>query len=126
MLPSCASSVVLLPSGRSHLPLNTPPTPVEKGVTRASLGLLSLNGEPKNPQTTGPFVVGVTKGPAWICATVRLSFGSGVCDPVTSILKIVDEKVIAVIASFKSNVAVPNDAGLGPPVLSVGFVGGFS
>jgi hypothetical protein len=38
----------------------------------------------------------------------------------------VAENVKAVIASFKSNVAVPNDAGLGPPVVSVGVVGGFS
>jgi len=41
-------------------------------------------------------------------------------------LKIVEVNVRAVIASFSTNVAVPNDAGLGPPVLVVGTVGGTS
>lgn len=59
-----AVNVVLLPSGASHFPLIVPPTPVEKGFTTTSLGLLSLNGVPKNPQATGPFVVRVTLGPA--------------------------------------------------------------
>jgi len=31
-----------------------------------------------------------------------------------------------VIASFRTNVAVPNDAGLGAPPTNVGTVGGFS
>src|SRR5918993_2978402 len=100
MLGSCAASVVLLPSGRSHLPLNTPPTPVAKGVTTASFGLLSLNGAPKNPHTTPALVVGVTVGDAWMCAATRLSFASGVCDPVTSMLKIVAVKERAVCASL--------------------------
>src|SRR5712692_303367 len=59
-------------------------------------------------------------------AATRLSLGSAVCEPVKSILKIVAENVRAVIASFRLNVAVPNDAGLGAPVVSVGVVGGFS
>src|SRR6187402_2178986 len=111
MLASCAVSVVLLPSPISHLPLNVPPTPVAKGVTTASFGLLSLNGAPKKPHTTGPLVVGVTSGPAWMWASPRLSLMSfGVCVPVTSMLKIV----------------VPNDAGRGWPPAVVGTVGGFS
>jgi len=59
-----AAKVVPFPSGASHLPLIVPPTPVANGVITTSLGLLSLNGDPKNPQTTGPFVVGVTVGAA--------------------------------------------------------------
>ena len=34
--------------------------------------------------------------------------------------------VIAVCAALITKVAVPNDAALAPPVLSVGLVGGFS
>jgi hypothetical protein len=41
-------------------------------------------------------------------------------------LKIVAENVIEVWAAFSVNVAVPEDAGREPPVLRVGFVGGFS
>ena len=41
-----------------------PPTPVGNGWKTTSLGLLSLNGVPKNPHTTGPLVVGVTVGAA--------------------------------------------------------------
>src|SRR5215212_11732360 len=59
-------------------------------------------------------------------AAVRLSFGSGVWDPVKSILKMVASTVIAVIASFSTKVAVPKDAGLGSPVEVVGTVGGTS
>ena len=53
--------MVPLPSGASHLPLNVPPTPLVKGVFDASFGLLSLNGAPKKPQTTGPFTPGATE-----------------------------------------------------------------
>jgi hypothetical protein len=38
----------------------------------------------------------------------------------------VTDIVIEVIASFSTNVPVPNDAGLGAPVDVVGVVGGFS
>jgi hypothetical protein len=42
-------------------------------------------------------------------------------------LKTVADIVMAVIASFRTKVAKPNDAGLGAPVLvSVGTAGGFS
>ena len=41
-------------------------------------------------------------------------------------LEIVAENVIEVIALFRVNVAEPDDAGRAPPVLRVGFVGGFS
>ena len=126
MFCNCAASVVPLPSGASHLPLKVPPTPTENGVKTKSLGLLSLKGAPKNPQTTPALVVGVTVAEACMCAAVKLSLTSGVCEPVTSILKIVALNVMAVMASFRVNVAVPNDAGLEPPVLVVGFVGGFS
>ena len=49
-----------------------------------------------------------------------------VWEPVKSMLKIVAENVIAVIASFNVNVAVPNDAGLALPLANVGVAGGFS
>src|SRR3982751_2426633 len=68
MFGNCAVSVVPLPSGKSHLPLNVPPTspdPVGNGLTTLSLGLLSLNGVPKNPQTTGALEPGTAVGPAW-------------------------------------------------------------
>src|SRR3712207_4078461 len=82
-LASCASSVVFCPSGASHLALTSAPTPTENGVTRESFGLLSLKGVPMKPQTTGPLVLGVTFGPAWMCALVRLSLASfGDCEPV--------------------------------------------
>ena len=55
-----------------------------------------------------------------------LSFVSAVCVPVKSILKIVAVNVIDVIASLMTKIAVPNDAGRGAPVVSVGTVGGFS
>src|SRR5687768_15573473 len=127
MLGNCAVSVVLLPSRASHLPLIVPPTPVEKGVVTTSLGLLSFNGVPKKPQTTGPFVVGVTAGPAWIWAPIKLSLVSAVCVPVKSILNTVAENAMAVMAVFSVKVAVPNDAGLGLPVeVVVGMAGGFS
>jgi hypothetical protein len=41
-------------------------------------------------------------------------------------LKTVAVNVIEVLAAFSVNVAVPKDAGRGPPVLRVGFVAGFS
>src|SRR3954462_324527 len=59
-------------------------------------------------------------------AADRLSFGSGVWDPVKSILEMVASTVIAVIASFSTKVAVPKDAGLGAPVEVVGTAGGAS
>src|SRR6185436_18740038 len=126
MLANCAPSVVPLPSAASHLPLIVPPTPIAKGVITTSLGLLSLNGAPKNPQTTPAVVVVVTVAEAWIWAATRLSLISAVCVPVKSILNIVAVNVIAVCASFSTNNAVPNDAGLGAPPTSVGTVGGVS
>src|SRR5215207_2556341 len=59
-------------------------------------------------------------------AIVRLSFVSAVWLPVKSMLNTVAEKVMEVIAVFKTNEAVPNDAGRAPPVLKVGIAGGFS
>src|SRR5262245_65958321 len=103
-----------------------PPTPFWKGTETTSFGLLSLKGLPKKPQTTPTFLVGVTVGDAWMCAAVRLSFASAVCDPVKSILKMGAVKVIEVIALFNVKTAAPNDAGLGSPPLVVGIVGGFS
>src|SRR5947199_10361139 len=41
-------------------------------------------------------------------------------------LNIVTDMVIDVMASFRTKVAVPNDAGLGAPVEVVGTVGGIS
>src|SRR5438874_138020 len=123
---NCAANVVLLPSGKSHFPLIVPPTPLANGWLTTSFGLLSLNGEPKKPHTTGPLVVGVTVGPAWMCAATKSSLVSVVCEPVKSILNTVAVNVIAVIASFNLNVANPNDAGLGAPVDVTGCVGGFS
>jgi hypothetical protein len=41
-------------------------------------------------------------------------------------LKTVAENVIEVLEAFSVNVAVPEGTGRGPPVLSVGIVGGFS
>src|SRR4051794_436577 len=124
MLFSWAVRVVLFPSGVSHLPLNTPPTPVAKGVTTWSFGLVSLKGVPKKPQTTGAVTPGGAG--AWIWATVRLSFGSAVWDPVTSMLKMVAVKVMAVRASFSTKFAVPKEAGRGASVAVVGLVGGTS
>src|SRR5436190_9437674 len=126
MLGSCAVRVVPLPSPRSHLPLKVPPTPVANGVNEKSLGLLSLNGDPKKPHTTGPFTVGVTSGPAWMWAATRLSLTSGVCVPLTSMLKIVAVNVMKVDVASMKKLAVPNDAGRGWPPTVVGTVGGFS
>src|SRR5262245_54488883 len=126
MFGNCSVSVVPLPSSKSHLPLIVPPTPVANGVFTTSFGLLSLNGLPKNPQTTPTLVVGVTVGEAWMWAATRLSLVSGVCVPVKSMLKIVAVNIRAVIASFRVKIAVPNDAGLGARVVNVGTVGGFS
>ena len=81
------------------------------GVNEKSFGLLSLNGAPKKPHTTGPLVVGVTAGPAWMWALPRLSLMSAVCVPVTSILKIVAVNVMNVAALSMKKLAVPNDAG---------------
>src|SRR3954452_6628129 len=124
MFGSCAVSVVLFPSGASHFVLTVPPTPVEKGVTTVSVGMVSLNGIPMKPQTTGAATPGGAG--AWMWAFVRLSFRSGVWDPVKSILKMVASTVIAVIASFSTKVAVPKDAGLGSPVEVVKTGGGTS
>ena len=117
---------MLLPSGVSHLPLIVPPTPLANGVLTTSGGMLSLNGLPKKPQTTGPLVAGVTAGPAWMWAAVRLSFASlrlraGEVD-------VVDRggKRHGVSAVLRLKVAVPKDAGLRAPPVVVGFVGGFS
>src|SRR5438270_10966631 len=126
MFGNCAASVVPLPSGASHLPENVPPTPLEKGVNTWSLGLLSLKGEPKKPQTTGPLTPGATDAPAWMCAAIRLSFVSAVCEPVMSMLLTVAVNVMAVCALLKRNLAVPKEAGLAPPVEVVGVVGGTS
>ena len=72
MLFTCTESVVLLPSGSFHVPLNTPPIPVIKGVIERSFGLSLLNGCPKKPHNTGAFVEGVRVGEAWICAATRV------------------------------------------------------
>ena len=49
MLSNWAESVVLLPSGSSHVPVNVPPTPVVNGIIvgGGEGGLLSLNGVSK-------------------------------------------------------------------------------
>src|SRR6266850_1492794 len=61
-----------------------------------------------------------------MCAATRLSFVSVVCEPVTSILLMVALNVIAVCAELKRKRAVPNEAGLAPPVVKVGVAGGTS
>src|SRR5574341_2552917 len=115
---NCTASVVPpLPSGAFHVLLNTPPTPVPNGVTMRLSGLLSLSGAPKNPHFTPAFKPGGAG--AWMCAATRLSFVSGVCTPVTSILKIVALNDSSVIASLRTNDAVPNDNGRGAPTLVV-------
>jgi hypothetical protein len=70
------------------------------------------------PQIT-PVAEPGAAGP-WMCATVRLSFESGVCDPVKSILKTVAVHDMDVMASLISKVALPNEAGRGSPVEVVG------
>src|SRR5215211_7111761 len=105
MFGSWAVSVVLFPSAASHLPVTVPPTPVARGVTTTSLGLLSLNGVPKKPKTTLAFVPG---GPgAWKWAATRLSLGSAVCRPVKSRPVTVTLNVSAVCVGFSTKVAVP-------------------
>src|SRR5437763_16124222 len=126
MFGNCAASVVPLPSGASHLPENVPPTPDESGVNTWSFGLLSLNGLQKKPQTTGPLTPGATDAPAWMCAAVKLSFVSAVCEPVMSMSLIVAFIVIAVSAPLMPKCAVPNEFGLRAPPVKVGFVGGTS
>src|SRR5260370_36146537 len=79
MLGNCAASVVPLPSGASHFPLNVPPSPVANGVNAKSVGLLSVSGAPRNPHTTGPLVVGVTAGPGWMFGATRMTLASAVC-----------------------------------------------
>ena len=54
-------------------------------------------------------------------AATRLSFVSAVCEPVKSMLKIVAVIVSCVMASFRTNVAVPKDTGLGVPSENVGI-----
>src|SRR5215210_2256071 len=125
-LSSCAASVVPLPSGASHLPLNVPPTPEATGVVTASLGLLSLKGAPMKPQTTGRVAGGGTVALAWMCALVRLSLVSAVCEPVKSMLLTVAVTVSAVCAALNWRRAVPNDAGRAAPVVVVGTAGGAS
>src|SRR5438270_6671494 len=126
MFGNCAASVVPLPSGASHLPENVPPTPDESGVNTWSFGLLSLNGEPKKPQTTGPLTPGATDAPAWMCAAIRSSFVSAVCELVMSMLLTVVVIVMAVCAALRRNLAVPKEAGRAAPVVVVGVVGGTS
>src|ERR1043166_4775998 len=94
-----------------------------KGVTTASFGLLSLNGLPMNPHTTGPFTPGMTLGPAWMWALVRLSLVSAVWAPVKSMLLAVAVTVIAVEPALMAKWAVPNDAFRRAPPDSVGLVG---
>src|SRR5215213_1077377 len=50
MFCSWAVRVVLLPSSRSHLLKIVPPTPLANGITTTSLGLVSLNGWPKEAE----------------------------------------------------------------------------
>src|SRR5437016_2037774 len=126
MLINWAAKVVLLPSGASHFPLIVPPTPEAKGVFTTSFGLLSLNGVPKNPQTTGPLTPGATVGPAWTCAAIRLSLASADCAPVKSILLTVAVNVIASWVLLIENVATPYEPGRAVPPEVVGFVGGTS
>src|SRR2546421_7229983 len=126
MLSSCAARVVPLPSGASHLPLTLAPTPLANGVTTASFGLLSLNGDPMNPQTTGPFTPGATDAPAWICALVTLSFVSAVCEPVKSRLLIVAVMVSVVKAALNTKRAVPYEESRRAFEVVVGRVGGTS
>src|SRR3989442_2760678 len=61
-----------------------------------------------------------------MCAKVRLSFVSLVCDRVTWMLLIVAVNVRAVSAALIWNRAVPNERGREPPPAAVGFVGGTS
>src|SRR6266567_7840485 len=63
-----------------------------------------------------------------MCAAIRLSLVSVVCEPVTSTLLIVAVKVIFVgaVAESKRKRAVPFEAGRAPPVEVVGTVGGTS
>src|SRR5437879_6238275 len=121
MLLNCAAKVVALPSGASHLPLIVPPTPAANGVFTTSFGVMSLNGVPKNPQTTGPLTPGATVGPAWTCAATRLSLVVADCAPVKSILLTVAVNVIASWAALREKTATPYEPGR-----PVGFVGGFS
>src|SRR5947209_1779227 len=126
MFGNCAASVVPLPSGASHLPVNVPPTPDENGAKVWSFGLLSLKGEPKKPQTTGPLTPGATDAPAWMCAASRSSLVSAVCVLVMSMLLTVAVIVMAVCAALRRNLAVPKEAGRAAPVVVVGVVGGTS
>src|SRR5215207_6526383 len=124
MLGICATRVVPLPSGASHLPVIVQPAPTANGVRTLSFGLLSLNGAPKKPQTTGPFVAGVTAGPAWMCAAVRLSLGSGVCAPVQSMLDTVTVILRVFNISSSTKEAVPKAAGRAAPPVVVGVMTG--
>src|SRR4029450_5278272 len=110
---------------RSHFPVINPPTPEENGKIIMSLGLLSLNGLPKKPHTTGALVVGVRPGIAGMCAATRLSFGSAVCVPVKSMPTTAAKNDMAVMAWFNVKTAAPDEI-LAAPVLVVGTVGGFS
>src|SRR6185436_16176976 len=61
-----------------------------------------------------------------MCAFVRLSFVSAVCEPVKSMLLTVPLTVSDVSAPLNTKRAVPYDAGRRTPPVVVGFVGGDS
>src|SRR5687767_7183885 len=131
MFGICSRSVVFWPSVRFHVPVNTPPTPPTNGVTVPSFGLLLLKGVPKKPQTTGAVAGGVNVGlgEAWMWAAIRLSFVKGVCEPVTSMLKIVAENDIVSAVVSRVKVAKPEGTGRGSPPAPgpvVRFTGGGS
>src|SRR4051812_10573622 len=92
----------------------------------ASFGLLSLKGVPMNPHTTGPLTPGMTLGPAWMWALVRLSLVSALCEPVKSRFRTVADRVIAVPPGLSWKRAVPKDAGRRAPPVVIGLVGGTS
>src|SRR3712207_4262965 len=82
---------------------------------------MALIGLPPKPQTTQADSPGGAG--AWMWAIVRLSFGSAVCVPVTSMLLTVAVQVSEVPASFSSKVDEPNDLGRGSPAAVVGSTG---
>src|SRR5688572_16120041 len=97
-----------------------------------SLSLL-LKGFPKNPQRTGEVLTPGTPVPTWMCAAIRSSFeSSGVCVPPPAVcvppampgppISMLLTVMVMLIPSdppvvIRTNVAVPNDVGLGstPP-----------
>ena len=102
------------------------PTPDANGVTTASLGLLSLKGVPMKPQTTGRVAGGGSVALACMCAAVRLSFVSAVCEPVKSMLLTVPDTDSVVRAALNVKCAVPYEAGRRAPPVVVGLVDGTS